>query len=239
MAFSAGFRSRVLIGDFHFSPVLTDFDVPWSTDMLDTTVLTSTAKEFIPGLDTSTFTGSGWLDTDGTANAHFDQVGDWKSATTPEPLTYAPRGLTLGQEVVMVNALESQVSFGSQVGSVVSWSLTGQTDGATDYGVSIKDLAAITSTGNGTGVDLTTVSTTSGAVAHLHVTAFTGFSSVTIVVADSADNSTFATIGSFTAVTGLTSQRLAITGTIRRYVRYAATVTGSGSITFAVSFARR
>jgi hypothetical protein len=238
MSFVSAQKARVLIGDFNFTPVTAQAGSEWPTDMLDVTTLNDTAKAFIPGLDTSTFTLSGWLDVDATADAHFDQMNDFKAAAA-EPLTYAPGGLSLGTGLQMAGVLESQFGTGSQVADKVTFALGCQTSGPTEFGVSLHDLTAETIDGDGTGVDLTTASTTSGAVAHLHVTAFSGLTSAVVTIADSANNSTFATIGTFATATGLTSERLVITGTIRRYVRYSLDVTGTGSVTFAVSFARR
>lgn len=96
---------------------------------------------------------------------------------------------------------------------------------------------------NGTGVDLTTVSTAFGGQAYLQVFAFTG-TDVSIKVQDSADNSTFADVAglAFTSVTTAPqTQRVATAAgaTIRRYVRAVTTTTGGvTSVTFAVSFIR-
>lgn len=239
MGFVSAHKSRVLAGDFNFSPVTAQVAADWPSDMLDTTVINDTAKAFIVGQDTSTFALSGWLDVDATANLHFDQMNDWKAATAAEPVSFAPNGFGLGELVHMAGALEASFSTGSQVADKVTFSLNAQTDGATDIGYSLKDLAAVTVDTDGTGVDYTTVTTTSGGAAHLHVTAFSGFTSAVVTVADSADNVSFATIGTFTTVTGLTQQRLVISGTVRRYIRYSVDVTGTGSVTFQVSFARR
>jgi hypothetical protein len=81
--------------------------------------------------------------------------------------------------------------------------------------------------------------TTLGAQAWLHVFSFTG-TSVTVTLQDSADNSTFAAIASpmsFTAATGVTSERIAVSGTIRRYVRAITAGTFSSAV-FAVQFTR-
>jgi hypothetical protein len=231
--------TRVLIGDYNFAPVTAQAAGDAPVAMLDHTTLNDTAFVFIPGQDTSTFSLSGWMDTDGTSNAHLDQLGDLKTLAATEPLTYAPRGLALGREVWMADVELGSFSTGTQVADKNTYSLECQTSGPTEVGVSLHDLTADTVDANGTGVDLTTVSTTAGAVAHLHVTAFSGLTQAIITVADSADNVSFATIGTFTTVTGLTSQRLTIAGTIRRYVRYVIDVTGSGSITHSVAFSRR
>lgn len=96
---------------------------------------------------------------------------------------------------------------------------------------------------NGTGVDLTTVSTAFGAQAYLQVFAFTG-TDVTVKVQDSADNASFADVTglAFTAVTSAPgTQRIATASgaTIRRYVRAVTTTSGGfTSVTFAVSFIR-
>lgn len=95
-----------------------------------------------------------------------------------------------------------------------------------------------TATSPSTGLD-GGASTSNGAQAYLHVFSFSG-TSVTVTLQDSADNSTFAAIASpmaFTAATGITSQRIAVTGTIRRYVRAITTGTFS-SAAFAVQFTR-
>lgn len=239
MTFVNAQQTRVLIGDFNFTPVTAQASTDITVEMLDHTTLNDTAKVFIPGLDTSTFSLSGWMDTSGSADAHLDQLNDLKALGATEALTYAPRGFTRGNEVLLAAVEAASFQTGTQVGDKNTYALECQTSGPTESGVSLVDIGSVTGTTNGTGVDLTTVSTTAGAVAHLHVTAYSGLTNVVFTVADSADNASFATIGTFTTVTGITSQRLAINGTIRRYVRYVATVTGTGSVTFNVSFVRR
>lgn len=95
---------------------------------------------------------------------------------------------------------------------------------------------------NGTGIDDTVTSTAFGGQAYLHTTAFTG-TSYTPKLQDSADNVTFADLAgaSFAAVTvgGVATswQRIAFTGTVRRYVRVATIGTFSNAV-FVVNFVR-
>ncbi len=92
--------------------------------------------------------------------------------------------------------------------------------------------------GNGTTVD-DAAATIDGAVAHLHVTAVSASDTILVTIEDSANSSTWATIGTFTLALAATSQRITIAGTIRRYVRCVWDVTGTGiSIPFAVALAR-
>ena len=229
----------MLIGDFNFSPVTASVSADWPTDMLDHTTIADAAKVFIPGQDTSTAQLSGWLDVSSAADAHFDQLNDYKAATAAEPFTYAPNGFALGETVWMAGALAAGFTTGSQVADRVTYSLNLQTDGSTDLGISLHDLTAVTADGDGTGYDGTVTDSASGGVGHLHVTAFSGFSSASVVIADSANNSAFSTILTFSTISGITQQRSVITGTVRRYLRYTVDVTGSGSMTFAAAFARR
>jgi hypothetical protein len=95
-----------------------------------------------------------------------------------------------------------------------------------------------TATSPATGLD-GAASSSNGGQAYLHVFSFAG-TSVTVTLQDSADNSNFAAIGggvSFTAATGITSERIAFTGTLRRYVRAITTGTFTSAV-FAVQLTR-
>lgn len=84
---------------------------------------------------------------------------------------------------------------------------------------------------NGTGID-TTASAAFGLQAYLQVFGVTG-TSVTVKIQDSADNSTFADVSgaAFTAATGVTTERIAISNaaTVRRYLRAVTTGTFSNA----------
>lgn len=231
MSFKPGFKSRTLVGDFSYSSKLNQVSFPLTIEMLDvTTQADNGVKRFIPGLGGSTATLTGFAD--------IEAITDSVAWTTSQPLTFGQEGIALGSPVSMVDALKTSLEVGSPVGGVVSFDVGAQTDGYTNLGVSLHDLTAETATANGTGYDQTVVSTTAGGVGHLHVTAFSGLTNIIVTIQDSADNVSFATIGTFATVTALTGERLAIAGTVRRYVRAAWTVTGTGSSTFAVAFAR-
>jgi hypothetical protein len=76
-----------------------------------------------------------------------------------------------------------------------------------------------TATSPATGLDGAAASTF-GLQAYLEVVALTG-TSVTVTLQDSADNSSFANISgaAFSAASARGAQRIAVTGTVRRYVR--------------------
>lgn len=239
MAFTPSMNSRVLLGILHLSCTTRSFDHSSDSDMIDVTTLCDTSKQFIPGQNGSTATVEMILDSDGAANGQYDALHDMK-ATGPYPLTIAPVGTARNSQVILVNANEVQLTTSSTVTGSVDASLSAQTDGATDFGVSLEALAAVTADTNGTSTD-NSASSANGGVAHLHVTAFSGLTSDVITIEHSTNDSVWATLGTFATVTGLTSERLVIAAgtTVNRYLRVVDNVTGTGSITRQVSFSRR
>jgi hypothetical protein len=91
---------------------------------------------------------------------------------------------------------------------------------------------------NGTGRDDVVVSTAFGLQAYLHLLTFTG-TSVTVTIEDSADNVSFATVAgaTFGALSAPGAARIAVAGTVRRYLRAVTTGTFSQA-SFAVTVVR-
>ncbi len=231
MAFNPGYKARLLLDDMSWSALLNDMALPRTIDMHDVTTFADTAKRFIPGLETSTVSASGFLDPTASTAA-----SGWTDAA---PLTYAPVGLSIGSQVHLISALKVSFDVGSQVAGVASFSLNGQTDGRTDIGVSLTDLAAFTTDTNGTAVDGGAASS-NGGVAQLHVTAYSGFTDVNVTIEGSANGSSgWATVATFDQFTAVTSQRVEVSGSVARYLRVVVDVDGTGSVTLQSSFARR
>jgi hypothetical protein len=154
--------------------------------------------------------------------------------------TLGPSGAAITNEVWMVTANQSNVSMASAVADKVTAQTSITHDGAIDRGVIIAAETAITIDTNGTSVD-NGASTANGGVAHLHVTAYSGLTSNSVIVEHSTNDSIWTTLGTFASVTGVTSERLVIAPgtTVNRYLRIRDDVTGAGSCTRAVAFARR
>lgn len=241
MGFQSAQKARALVGTLNLSGYAKSVSVTWNQDALDVTTLVDTAKAFIVGQDTATAAISLLYDTDTTAGGEYDFIqGTWKT-TQPQPLTYAPAGLTTGSPALLMSALETTTGGNVSASGLPMMDVSAQVDGPTDMGTVLEDLTAITATGNGTARDLTAAST-NGGVAHLHVTAFSGLTSNTVTIEHSVDGSTsWATLATFTAATGITSQRVVVAAgtSVRRFLRVVDTVVGTGSNTRSVSFARR
>jgi hypothetical protein len=232
MPFVSATKSRVLAGTLSASCYSRGFSLSSGVDMLDVSTLCDDAKAFIPGQESST--ASFTLIYDEAQAAH---AGTWATAGNL-PVTFLPGGAAVGDAAFLIDSIRTDYSTTTSVTGTVDASITTQTTGDTGYGVCVAALAAITTDTNGTAVD-NAASSTNGGVAHLHVTAFAGLTSDVITIEHSTNNSTWATLATFTTVTAATTQRLAVTGTVNRYLRVVDDVTGTGSCTRLVAFARR
>ena len=232
MAFASSNKSRVLAGSFSYSCYSRGFSASTSVDMLEVSTLCDDAKAFIPGQETST--ASFDLIYDAAQAAHADT---WKTATKL-PITYLPVGTAVGDDAFLFDSIRTEYSISTSVTGTVDATLSTQTTGDTGYGRCLSPLTAITADTNGSSVDNGAASS-NGAVAHLHVTAFSGLTSNAVRIEHSTNNSTWTTLGTFTTATGTTTQRLDIAGTVNRYVRVVDDVTGTGSCTRLVALARR
>jgi len=239
MAFRSSQVSRIYVGILGASAYTRNLSADSTLDTHDVTTLVDTAKVFIPGLSGATFSIDGPLDDSAASNGQWDALTDQKQATTPVPITYMPLG-TDGA-TWLLDGIHTNLNANSGVGSSVDWSLTADITGLSDVrGVVLENGTTITNTENGSSNDLTAASS-NGGVAHLHLTAFATVTSDAITIEDSSTGSSgWATIATFTTATGVTSERVEITGTVKRYLRVVDTVVGGpGSVTRHVSFSRR
>ena len=238
MPFASAQVSRLYVGLLQFSGYTKGYNLAYQSEMLDVTVLTSTSKEFIPGQESATFNVDMLLDNAATASSQFGILYTAKS--TPQVVTLAPSGTARGAETWQVQSNELNFNTSAAVGDVVSATVAFQSDGLVDPGVVIDPETAITVDTNGTSVD-NTAATSNGGVAHLHVTAYSGLTSNSIILEHSTNNSVWTTLATFTLVTGTGSERLVVAPgtTVNRYLRIRDDVTGTGSCTLFVSFARR
>lgn len=136
----------------------------------------------------------------------------------------APHGLVTGQIVIIAGVATSSPTInGSRAVTVIS---------ATTFSVPVSVSVA------GTGGTVTEASTVAGGAGYLQVTAYSGFTNVVVRIRHSPDDITYADLITFATVTGITSQRVVVAGTVDRYLCSTGTVTGSGSITPFSGFSR-
>lgn len=242
--FIHGRNTTVLIDQFDFSGWFREVTSSAEVETAETTAFstaTKPAKSYIAGFADGTFSLSGMFD--GSVDA-VDEEFQLRLGQADDTLfTIAPAGTTVGNRVFMAQALPTSYEITSPVSDIVGISLEAQVDGGLRGGVSLHPhTTARTSTADGTSVDQL-ASSTSGAVAQLHVlsVAGTGSPTLTVDVQHSSDNVSFVDLLNFTAATTVTSQRLTVAQgtTINRYVRAQWTISGSSpSFTFCVSWGR-
>lgn len=242
MAFIHGKSAQVVHGAFDLSAFLNDASASNDVEVSETTSFGSSAKSYLVGLKDGTVSASGMFD--GTATSGIDEVLDATiGSDSLAPVTVGYDGTTLGNRVTLLKAKTTSYEISVPVGDVVAVSYSAQADGGLDQGVSLAALTSVSATTTGTAHD-NSASSANGGVGQVHVTANTRNANVTIKIAHSADNSTFADLTTFTVVptTVTTSERNIVASgtTVNRYLRAVATLAaGTGSVTYQVSFARR
>jgi hypothetical protein len=239
MAFIHGRKSTVLYGDSYLSEYLNEFSISHTLETGETTTFSSDAKTYIPGLRDGTVQLQGLFDGDARASDEVLQAAFASDAKTV--MTVSPLKSAVGAMAYLVDAHTGSYEVSSPVADVVAAGADVQADGGIERGVLLTTGADVSATGNVTASDAG-ASSTGGGVGHLHVTANNRDGTVVVKIQDSADNIAFVDLVTFTTVpaTTTTSQRLAVTGTVNRYLRASFTVAGStGSATVYVAFARR
>ena len=238
MTFVPGFNARFYVGSQRWSVYARSFGADISIDQIDTSSLEDRAKVFTNGQKSGAFQMDMMLD--GVGAGQFALANTWQ--TTPQPLTLGFDGCDLGDTVWQILGNQSQATVADTLADVATCSVSGVPDGPVDWGFVLEASTAITTDTTGTTYDCGVGSgTTNGGVAHLHVSAFSGLTSDVIILEHSANNTDWTTLGTFATVTGTTSERLVIAAgtTVSRYLRISDDVTGSGSCTRLVAFARR
>ena len=204
--------------------------------------------------ETTTFQAGGWKNyieglagSKATLKGFYDAVNDAAVMgyimNTGSVLSYGPYGmLAIGDTARLVKVHETGATESSPIGGAVLVNASFTADGQIGFGWTLHPNS--TDTGTTTGADRDDgAATTTGWIAHLHVIAVSSGSWV-IKLQDAATTDWVDVTGaSFTAATGATAQRLtsaAANTTLRRHVRYVATVTGGSTptITFGLTYSR-
>lgn len=239
MAFDHGSKAKVYCNGYDLTRYLTSVSISGEQEAVEATTLGSTAKTYVPGLQDATISAEG---------IHSPAIGEIEDVIqaalgsgNESTWCYYPQGDALGASGYGLGAYITSYEVESPVDDVVSVTAEAQSARGLDNIISLHQLVAKTSTGTGMQVDNLTA-TTNGGVGYLQVTAVSGTGpSLTVKIQHSADGSTWADLITFSAVTASNkAQRIAVTGTVNRYIRASWTISGtSPSFTFNVAFARK
>ena len=239
MAFKHGKDTEVWIGAFDVSTFCDAADLSTAVETGDTTTFKSDWKTALPGLATAKMDVKGKFDP--TAAPYFTDL-----IQTASVLTYGPAGMAaIGDVARLIGVNETAYAESAPVGGIVAFSSSFLSDAAVGFGSVLHVGGEDTNTTTGATKN-DGAATSTGWVAHLHVTAVDAGSWVIKLEDAAVSNFSYCadvTSGTFTAATGATSQRLvsAAGATLKRYVRYVATRTGGSAgdgITFALAYSR-
>ena len=231
--FIAGKDNKVLFGAFDLSSYFNSASFSREQEVSETTTFGSSQATYIQSTETVTASLGGFIDL-GT-DAVDEELQAVIGSASATPLSIYQGGDTAGNKVVLLNSRIQNYTIDSSVADAVGVSATFTGDNFGN-GKSLYALTNTSATANTTAVDFG-ASSTLGGQAFLHCTAHSS-ANISVKIQSSADNSSFADVSgfSFTAISGTTSERIATTNTVNRYVRLAITVT-SGSATFSVGYA--
>ena len=134
-----------------------------------------------------------------------------------------PHGLISGDKVLFSGSNSTPVIDGVRVVTVIS---------STTFSVPVNVTTA------GTAGSFVKVDSSAGGVGYLQATAYSGFTGVVNTIMHSPDDSTYAALVTFTNLTVIGKERKTVTGIVDRYLSSKVDITGAGSITVFMGFAR-
>ena len=237
--FAHGKNVNVFVNEYDFSTYFNDVSASSMVETAEVSAFGSSAKEYIVGLTDGTVSLSGMFD--GTATGTDVVFSAVLGSTTKQNVIVAPSGHSNGASAIMLEADDTSYEVSGAVADVVQTSAEFQSSEGVEHGKILSSGSAISATGNGTSVD-NAASSANGGVGFVSVPTNTRNGNITVKVQQSADNSTFTDLITFTVVssTAKTFQRVEVTGTVARYLRVNYTVAGStGTATPIVAFSRR
>jgi hypothetical protein len=243
MSFADASATRVIVNSVHASAVIDSWTVSGERMLSSVPSVLDTGDRFLPSIRNGQLSLTGMYEAT-TVTGPDPVFGTAITTASDDNLlwTFCPNGTTLGQRAYLTASDATGYKLASKKGDAVRMDISATPDDGPDYGFNLHALGAETANLNSTSVDNGAAST-NGGVAMLHVTAYSGFTNVVLKTQMSTDNFGANTVDlvTFTTVTGVTQQRVLVAAgtSVSRYLRSSITVTGSGSITFHMAFARR
>lgn len=235
MAFVHGKDSAVLVDEFDLSAYFNQVNANRQIQAVNTTTFANDgSKSYIAGVESGSISIQGlW---DGAASA-VDPVMD-AAIGTESVFTIGLNGVdAVGDRAILCKGENVSYQIRSTTTDSVRITVGGTVDGGVRMGgVVLQPLEAETTTFNGTSHN-SGASSAFGGVGHIHVTAFSG-TNATVKIQDSPNDSAWADLITFSSITGVTSQRSLVSGTVDQYLRFAITTDNFTSMTIACAFAR-
>ncbi len=234
MAAVHGKNTAILVGQYDISTYFNQVSIAKDVQAVSVDTFGSDDHAFIAGLGSGSISLGGlW---DNTATSGSDAILDAALDGSQQVVTVSfPGASAIGQKATMLHARETSYPIRSSIDDAVRLNSGLTADGGVRGGVVLHHNNSESTGSNFASVD-NSAATDYGSVGHLHVLSFSG-TSATVKITDSTDDAVFADHITFASVTGATSERATVTGTVNRYARVELSGTFT-EITFVVSFAR-
>jgi len=234
MAFIHGKDTKVFMDSTDLSSYLSSADPSRTVDVGETTTFGSSNKTFVAGEKDASVSFSGFFDP--TA----DNIIQGLVGTNDKVALIGFDGVDATDDCMFGKGVTTNYGISSPVGDVVAVTFDLQASGF--FSGSVLENATVTATGNGTARDNAS-STSNGGGAFIIATSVSGTSTPTLTakITHSADNSTYADLVSFTALTsaGAEVKEVASGTTVNRYLKVVYTVSGTNpSFNVIVGFGR-
>jgi hypothetical protein len=234
MAFIHGKDTKVYIDSNDLSSYLSSADPSRTVDVGETTTFGSSNKTYVAGEKDATVSFSGFFDS--TADAIIQGL----VGTNDKVALIGLDGVDATDDCMFGKGVTTNYGISSPVGDVVAVTFDLQASGF--FSGSVLENATVTATGNGTARDNAS-STANGGGAFIIATSVSGTSTPTLTakITHSADNSTYADLVTFTALTsaGAEVKEVASGTTVNRYLKVVYTVSGTNpSFNVIVGFGR-
>ena len=230
-----------LVNGYSLADSLNNISVKAEQEELDASVLANSYRSYETGFKTGEIDASGFFDCD-TTNA--DEIHDvfasiYNSGATNN-ITYSTTTPAVNGVAIMMNGCELKYNIGVPVGGLISVVSNFKATNGVGFGRWLMYAQLNAGTTTGTAVD-NAAATTGGGLFQVHLQNVDA-SDVDVKLQHSTDNSTWGDVsgGAVNNLSALfTSGSVAVSGTINRYTRAVAVVTGGNTTLVGAAFARR
>ena len=230
------------INGHNIADAITEFSFEGDAEEIDATTVSSSGafRTYVRGFKSASLETTGIFDSDTVTD---DEIHDILSAAwvagTNNVVTASRGTVSVGSPAIMMDGPQLTYEMPYTVGELIMSNATFRADDNFSIGVFLMNALQAAGTNNGTSYD-GSAATTNGGFMQVHLVNDDA-SDVDVKIQDSANNSDWTDL-SGAAVTNLSaahaSGSVAVTGTVRRYLRAVATVTGGDTTLVTVAFAR-
>jgi hypothetical protein len=230
-----------LANGYSLADALTSISPMAEVNEVDATVLANNYRTYALGFKSGSIAVTGIFDSDGT---NLDEIHDVFSSVYTSGadviITSSLGTVAAGADAIMMVGCNMKYDLPIDTGELIFSNAEFKSKTSVDFGKWLMNVLVTAGTTNGTSVDGTAATTNGGLfIVHLHNDDATD---VDVKLQDSANNTDWVDVAS-AVVNNLsathTAGYIAITGTVRRYIRAVATVTGGDTFLVSAAFARR